>query len=158
MLTMQFRRDRGMIDLQATAAGLEQPASLYDRLTSAVVVSLFSDRRAAVDDPLPDPAADRRGWVGDALSPGATGAGGAYLSAARLGSRLWLLKREKQTEATRRRAEDYAREALAWLVEDGHATAIDVTAAWVRRGVLALQVELTLSTTERYVQTLEVTL
>jgi phage gp46-like protein len=48
------------------------------------------------------------------------------------------LRREKETEETRRRAEEYAREALAWMVKSGLATRITVTASWVQRGVLAL--------------------
>jgi phage gp46-like protein len=98
------------------------------------LISLLCDRRARPDDPLPLPSAPllepdrlapRRGWCGDALDR----------AGQRIGSRLWLLARAKETEATRRRAEAYAREALAWAVPQGLA----VTAAWVRRGVLGLR-------------------
>jgi phage gp46-like protein len=100
-----------------------------DGLTTAVILSLFLDARARPDDELPDGAAgDRRGWVGD-----------AFALEDRIGSRLWLLTRAKQTEETRRRAEDYATEALAWLIEDGLATGITVNAAWVARGLLGLR-------------------
>lgn len=103
-----------------------------ETLRTAILISLFTDRRAEPDDELPDGAAgDRRGWLGDALST---------VEGDRIGSRLWLLKRRKQTEETRRLAEDYCREALAWLVEDEIATAIAVEAAWIRSGVLACRV------------------
>lgn len=101
-------------------------------LGTCVLLSLFLDRRAGTDDVLPDASSgDRRGWIGDAFAEDDD----------RIGSRLWLLQREKQTEETRRRAEDYAREALAWLLDEGLATAIRVTAEWVSIGLLGLAVE-----------------
>lgn len=93
-------------------------------LKSAVIVSLFTDRRAETDDAIPDGTTDRRGfWAEPAI-----------------GSRLWLLAREKEAADVLLRAEEYAREALAWLIEDGLATAIEISAEWVRRGVLGLTV------------------
>lgn len=89
-----------------------------DDLATAVIISLFTDRRADPDDEIPDASGDRRGWWGD------TG------RTRPLGSKLWLLERAKQTEQTRQRAQDYAADALAWLIEDGVAAAVDVVAAW----------------------------
>jgi phage gp46-like protein len=90
-------------------------------LETAATISLFTDRLALEADPLPDPAdGDRRGWWADWESPG----GG------NIGSRLWLISREKQTEETRRRAEDYCREALQWMLDDDVADSVVVTAAW----------------------------
>ncbi|SMF77472.1 Mu-like prophage protein gp46 [Tistlia consotensis] len=107
-----------------------------DSLVTAVLVSLFTDRRALTDDPLPAGAgSDRRGWAGDALS---------QVAGDRIGSRLWLLKREKQTEETRRRAEDYVREALAWLAEEGLAAGVVVSLEWQGIGLLAGTVEIRL--------------
>ena len=76
----------------------------------------------------------RRGWWGD-LFP--------TLPNDRIGSRLWLLSREKQTELTRTRAQQYATDALQWMLEDGVAARVEVTAEWVRMGVLGLRVEVT---------------
>lgn len=101
-------------------------------LATAVVLSLFTDALAAPSDALPDGSADRRGWWGDAEAP--EGA---------IGSKLWLLVREKQTETTRRRAETYADEALAWLVRDGVARQVTVQAAWGAPGRLDLVVTVT---------------
>lgn len=107
-----------------------------DGLTTSVLLSLFLDRRARADDALPDATAgDRRGWVGDAFD-----------LTDRLGSRLWLLDREKHTEETRRRAEEYAAEALDWLIEDGLATAVRISAEWLATGVLGLRVEVDAAT------------
>lgn len=88
-----------------------------DDITQAVVVSLFSWRRSEPDDGVPIP--NRQGWWGDtfAENPGD-----------KIGSRLWLLQREKLTDEVLRRAEHYARESLLWLVEDGFLKSITVTA------------------------------
>lgn len=99
-------------------------------LKTAVLISLFSDRRAATDDVLPTQGAGRRGWWGD-----------VYLERP-LGSRLWLLAREKESDETLLRAREYAIEALAWLVEDGIAQSVDARASVPARGVLLLQVEI----------------
>lgn len=103
-----------------------------DGLKTAVLVSLFTDRRADADDELPDPrSGDRRGcWQDQYLAN--TGDS--------LGSRLWLLKRAKQTNETIERAKEYMREAMAWMLEDDVVTAIDVAAEWIERGVLGLSV------------------
>ncbi len=102
-----------------------------DGLETAVMLSLFLDRRAEDADTLPDAVTDRRGWWGDEF-PIADGD--------KIGSRLWLLSREKQTAAALTRAQEYAQEALAWLVEDKVAERVDVTADFPRPGVLGLSV------------------
>lgn len=132
MLAFGFDGATLSADLVLSGDGLVQE----DGLAAVVITSLFTDRRARPDDPLPAGAGtDRRGWWGDCL---------ATVDGDRFGSRLWLLSREKQTEETRRRAVDYAEEALAWLVEDRLATAVAVTADWLRNGVLALAVTIAL--------------
>jgi phage gp46-like protein len=44
---------------------------------------------------------------------------------------------------TARRAEGYARDALAWMIQTGVASALEVTAQWQGRGQLALIVTIT---------------
>lgn len=104
-----------------------------DSLQTAVLVSLFSDRRARADDALPGNDSDRRGWWGDTwpVVPGD-----------QIGSRLWLLSREKDLPEVKRLARDYAREALAWLIEDGLALAVEVSTGVPRRGWLHLRVDI----------------
>lgn len=104
---------------------------LDDSLQTAILISLFSDRRARPDDTLPGNDNDRRGWWGDTW-PDVPGD--------QIGSRLWLLGREKEQAEVLRRARDYAREALAWLIEDGLAVALNVKATVPRRGYLGLLV------------------
>jgi phage gp46-like protein len=102
-----------------------------DGVETAVVISLFTDRLAEPGDV---PAGtSRRGWWGDAY---------AEVAGDRIGSRLWLLAREKQLPVVLRRAEEYAREALQWLIDDGVAREVSVTAEVVRDGVLGLRVEI----------------
>ncbi len=124
-----------VIDLVRRGATIDEDGSIR----TAVLLSLFTDRRAAPDDELPEGAAgDRRGWWGDALP--AAGPDGAPAERDRIGSRLWLLARAKQTRETLNRAVTYARESLQWLVDDGHAAAVDVSATWAATGVLVLTV------------------
>lgn len=104
-----------------------------DGLRTAVIVSLFSDRRAEADDEIPDGSDDRRGWWFGTI-----------------GSRLWLLARAKEMPDTLARARAYAIEALQWLIDDGVATAVEVTAEWAQRGVLALHVAITLADRNRF--------
>lgn len=117
-----------------------------DGLQTAVVLSLFTDRLASAGDALPS-AGGRRGWWGDAVAaePGDL-----------IGSRLWLLSREKVTAQVLRRAEEYAREALQWLLDDGVARAVEVQAQLLPgapgQGVLGLVVTVARSAqpVERY--------
>ncbi|MES2170569.1 MAG: phage GP46 family protein [Actinomycetota bacterium] len=87
-------------------------------LVTAVLLSLFVDRRAESDDvpPSGDPS-DRRGWWADEF---------ATVERDLIGSRLWLLDRSKLTPDTGRSAETYIREALAWMIEDRVVSAVDV--------------------------------
>ncbi len=98
-------------------------------LATSVVLSLFSDRTANPDDRIWD-GGGHRGWWGD-----------AYLRHP-IGSRLWLLHREKQTEMTRVRAEIYAREALQWMLADGVAAAVEIRAEWADIGRLDLYADI----------------
>jgi phage gp46-like protein len=101
-------------------------------LRNAVILTLYTDCRAANDDVLPDGTDDLRGCWMDMFDDHIEG------------SRLWLLSREKETSDVLQRASEYAEEALLWLIDSGVATAIAVTAEWAGRGVLALGVVITL--------------
>jgi phage gp46-like protein len=95
-----------------------------DGLETAVIISLFTDRRANADDVLPDGGDDRRGWWGD---------GWPDVDRDKIGSRLWLLSREKDMRQVVNRAREYARESLQWLIDDGVARQVEVSAGWVDR-------------------------
>lgn len=102
-----------------------------DPLVRAVLLSLFTWRRAEVDDV--QPGESRLGWCGDTLAP---------VTGDRFGSRLWLLARENVTNKTMQRARDYAAEALQWLIDDGVATTIETEAERFGRNGIALKVVL----------------
>jgi len=109
LLEGDFNFDEDAQDLE-TSTGLQ----------TAVIISLFTDRRANKDDVLPDPSnLDRRGWWGDLTS---------NFPNDQIGSRLWLLERCKTTEDIVPRAKKYAEEALKWLIDDGVAVKVEVEA------------------------------
>lgn len=118
------------IDGRAIAYG---PADVQAHaLVRAVVISLFTWRRAKPDDELP--GSDRMGcWI-DSLPP---------VVGDRIGSRLWLLTRAKLLKDTPAKAREYAEEALVWMLEDGVATAVDVTAERQESATLAMGVVIT---------------
>lgn len=97
-------------------------------LPRAVLISLFTWRRANADDIT---EGQKMGYWGDVVEPPAVND--------KIGSRLWLLSREKLTNSVFNRAREYALEALQWLIDDGIASRVDVLAE--RYGVdgLALQ-------------------
>lgn len=115
-------------DWQVVSPGLE----VEDGILTAVIISLFTDRRADDNDQLPS-GDDRRGWWGDILSD---------IEGDRIGSRLWLLSREKQLQSVINKAREYATESLLWMIEDGVASGVNVQAEKVRDGVLEISVEI----------------
>jgi len=121
-----FSFDTSIQDLESDA-GLE----------TAVIISLFTDRRAKPDDILPDSNnPDRRGWWGD-LVPN--------IENDQIGSRLWLLSREKTLENALIKAKEYAKEALEWFIKDKVVKKIDVSAersGSVGHDILALLVQI----------------
>ena len=105
---------------------------------SAMLVSIGLDRRADIDDPLPEgrsqflsPASfsERRGAIADAFDA----------SGSLTGSKLWLLERAKETETTRLLCEFWLEEALDWAAEvTGRPAEIEVE--WIRPEVLGFRV------------------
>lgn len=126
-IALHWSNDSFSGDIAVVNGGLDTD----DGLRTAMLISLFTDARALADDPLPDDGADPRGWWGNAFSP---------VPGRELGSRLWLLEREKLTAATVERARDYAASALAWLKEDGIVSALAVQAARIGNQMIALKV------------------
>lgn len=112
-----------------------------DRIARAVVISLFTWRRAEPSDPVDDD--ERYGYWGDAYPD---------MPRDRIGSRLWLLRRRSLTAATIQDADRYARESLAWLIEDGIAQAVDVRLVRASVTRLDLTVILTIDGEQRELQ------
>ena len=82
-------------------------------LRSAVLISLFTDRRALDDGAA---AQDPRGWWQDSFD------------SVPIGSRLWQLRRRKVADRAQLvlDATDICREALQWLIDDGLAASVDI--------------------------------
>lgn len=105
-----------------------------DGLETAVIISLFTDRRATAEQiPADYPQDDLRGYWGDI---------GLSSANDQTGSLLWLLAREKERPQTLSRAQQYCREALSWMLDDRVATDIDVSAAFHSRGVMLLLIDI----------------
>lgn len=94
-------------------------------LRTAILLSLFTDRRSEDGDDLPVGATDRRGWWADEFND---------VAGDKFGSRLWLLARSKREASVLVRAQDYALEALKWLIDDRVALSVDVEAEFLSQG------------------------
>lgn len=116
--------DDGSFDI-----GIENGDLLTDYgMRTAVIISFYTDRAANDDDVIPDGTDNRRGWWADSYNDDDD----------KIGSRLWLLGREKQTDETLGRAEEYADEALQWLIDDGVAKTVSNVATWLSDGLLSV--------------------
>lgn len=103
-------------DISITVNGVESSSLTQDdALARAVIISLFTWRRANPED-LTD--GQKMGYWGDTAEP--------LVLNDRIGSRLWLLAREKILPSTINRAREYATEALQWLIDDGVASRVEV--------------------------------
>ena len=122
--TTVWSRDLGRGDWSLAGANLQSG----NDLETAILISIFSDREANLDDVIPDGTNDPRGWIGDA--------GQDY----KIGSRLWLLARSKQDAETLRNANDYIAEALQWLIDDGAVGRFDITTEWTQSFMLGAKV------------------
>ncbi|HAY4364021.1 TPA: phage tail protein, partial [Escherichia coli] len=95
------------MELWLTVNGKRTCASApLDPLTRAVVISLFTWRRAEPDDNADVPM----GWWGDTWPA---------VQNDRYGSRLWLLQRSKLTNQLVQTVRGYIRECLQWMTDDG---------------------------------------
>lgn len=113
---LYYDTEKDLFDLQIENGDLKFDSGLE----TAVIVSLFSDARVS-DEQLPQGATFKRGWFGSKLS---------NIDQDNIGSRLWTLEREKVLPEVLRKYEDYCREALKWLIEDGIASSIKVQASF----------------------------
>lgn len=117
------------IDMQLTGMDLATDAGLR----TAIIMSLFTDLRVDAEE-LPLGELSRRGWWGDLFNS---------VVGDQIGSRFWLLVREKRTTETLNRAEDYAKECLGWLIDDGVADTIDIDSSYDGNGFLVLGISIT---------------
>ena len=113
--------------------GQQQLASdVIEELPRAVLISLFTWCHSDPDDILP--ANINNGWWGDAFNENAND---------KIGSKLWLLGREKITNKTPHLIKFYAHESLKWLVSDQVAIAVDVIASRSDIDAVSLDIRIT---------------
>ena len=98
-------------DGEGDVVSLDSALLTDNSLTNAIVISLFTDAR--VDN--------QRGWWGNDFNQNEE-------RQVEMGSHLWTLARSKQLADVLDDAQAYAEQALQWLIDDGHALAIDVIA------------------------------
>lgn len=125
-------------DFDLAVSGADLAAE--DTLASAVLVSLLCDRQAQQYEV--GTGADRRGWWADAFSE----------DRHQLGSRLWLLEREKQLPGVVLRCKKYCEEALQWLIDDGLATAITATVFITQPGWLVVLIKCQINASARAIR------
>ncbi|HCB3268659.1 TPA: phage GP46 family protein [Citrobacter amalonaticus] len=102
------------MELWLTVNGKQVSASSQlDPLTRAVVISIFTHRRADHDDNADVPM----GWWGDTWP---------MVANDRYGSKLWLLQRSKLTNALVNTVRTYIRESLQWMLDDGVVSRVDI--------------------------------
>ena len=102
--------------MQLFLNGAQVSADMTDSLSRAVVISLFTWQRASQSDEVDND--QRMGWWGDTF---------AENKGDKIGSKLWLLLRQKVTDETLNRAQEYAYDALKWLIDDGICSDITVS-------------------------------
>ncbi len=99
---------------------------------TAINWSLFGDKRAPADK-VSKPE-KRRGWLGDLTSP---------VEGREQGSWLWLLNQRRLNQDTLNDAVSFARDALAWFVEDDIAKDVTVTGIIVPQQGIRLTIIIT---------------
>lgn len=127
-IALEYNPNAGEGDVAVAGRELKKA----NRLQTLVYTSLFCDAYADASV-LPGFVLDRRGFWGDAF----LGAGVSH------GSHLWLLNREKITQTVINQARNYAEQALRWLVADGLAVSIGVTAERYDLTTIALHITVT---------------
>lgn len=134
-----FLNSKGQFDVQFKDGDLKPD----NGLETAVILSLFTDVQVT-DEEIPFGETSRRGWFGD-----------KYLDIPgdKIGSKLWLLAREKRKVEVLRKTEDYCLQALQWLIDDGVASSVTATASFeglVSDGKWAVEIKITKPTGQEF--------
>jgi len=119
-------KDNGLIDLNFNGGDFD----LDEGLESAVLVSLFVDARATVEQ-LPYGETSLRGYWGDIVTA---------VEGDITGSLLWLLNRQKTLNSVASKAKEYAARALQWLIDDDVAKSVGIEALIIGNDCLRLDI------------------
>lgn len=137
MIRVSYNGGRGYADVVLSAAADAIDASRDHDFETAVLLSLYTDRRVEASE-VPD-GVDRGGWWGASFPK---------VDGDIEGSRFWLLFAYggSANEENRRRSEEYATEALSWMIEDSIAEEIEPTAFIVASDLIEVSIRFKLST------------
>lgn len=91
-------------------------ADMNDGLSRAVVISLFTWRRADTGDVYD--GSNQYGWWGDTYP---------VEQGDKIGSKLWQLLRRKLTDDVIAEVEEVSRDSLQWMIDDGICSNVDVS-------------------------------
>lgn len=128
-IALLYSNDEDVADILINPPGL----LVGKELETALIISLFTDRRANDDDDL-ELNESRRGWWADTFNT---------IRNDKIGSRLWLLRRAKMTSETLARAREYVLEACRWLLDDNVASSLDVETEFLGSSTIAIQITVT---------------
>jgi phage gp46-like protein len=98
---------------------------------TAIFMSLFTDARAT-EQQIATPE-NRRGWLGDTVSP---------VKDRSLGSLLYLVNQKRLTQDTLNKTVNFTKLALNWMITDGLAKSITVTGELVPRSGIGLNIKI----------------
>lgn len=105
--------------------------AIEDGLQTAVIISMFSDRRAELED-LSRPETNQRGYWADRLED----------TVDRWGSLLWLFARSKVIQESANAAKEYVENSLEWMIEDGIAQQVNVETELVSSERIDISIEI----------------
>ena len=114
-LRLAFTKSRAGAIIEGDLLFSDNDLETDEGLTTAVLISVYTDKRAKEDDNLDD-RNDLRGWWGDEVSE---------IEGDEIGSKLWLLDRASTTKETLSRAKTYLEDCVTWMVEDGVAAKVE---------------------------------
>lgn len=124
-LLFDFFDDDNELDLVVNNSEIQTDESLR----IPVLISLFTDARCEKSE-LPISENSQRGFWGDAILGEKTG------------SKLWLLNRAKYNRETLIKYKEYSQQALQWMITDGLAKEINVTAEYQKNENLILNIQI----------------
>lgn len=111
---------------------LNNDLSLDKGLQSLVLVSLFTNARVTREE-LSEGLDSQQGWWGDVIENDLQ---------RNIGSKLWLLTREKATEEVLELARQYCLDALAWFIEDGIAESVSCETSYDANKNMIIEIKL----------------
>ena len=110
-------------------------------LETAVLISLFTNARENDESRLPGNINDKGGWWGSEFSE------------FEIGSRLWLLRRARNRNEILSLSEQYARQALQWMIDREVAETVEVESSFSDQKTLQLDIQISrpkVTETDRY--------